>query len=192
MGRTMGARARIGLLAPLLFTFAAVAGCGTAEAHPQPAAVTAPTPTRWPAAVAGGACYLLEYEIIEQVVGTSFDVAAASDTDETFTCVVQTKGESFPDLTLAVTATDADAAVFKSTMQPKGAAPVAGLGKIGYTLTTPAGGGAGPGIEVGWLSGNGRIMVLRYRFPATTGAADAGALAPKMVALAKKVDQSNS
>jgi hypothetical protein len=188
MGRAVVVGARIGLIAPLLFTVVAGAGCVNAKTRQQG---SAPTPSRGPAAAAGGACYLLEYDTIQQVLGASFDVAAASEAGETFTCVLQAKGESFPDLTLAVTATGADAAVFTSAVQPKGAAPVPGLGKIGYTLTAPAGGGAGPGVEVGWLSGDGRILVLRYRCRATTGVADAGALAPKVIALARKVDQNS-
>jgi hypothetical protein len=72
---------------------------------------------------------------------------------------------------------------------PKGAAPVDELGKVGYTVTLAPDAGAGPAVEVGWLSGNSRILVLRYRCPAATGPDDVGALSPKLVALAKKIDQ---
>jgi hypothetical protein len=168
-----------------------VAGCANADAHPQTTAVSVPSPTRLPAGTAGGACYLLDYDVIEQIVGTSFDVAAASEANDTFTCVLQqAKDASYPDLTLAVSATDADATTFKSTVQPKGAAPVTELGRIGYSVTqSPA--AAGPSVEVGWLSGNSRILILRYRFPATATPDEVNALTPKLVALAKKVDQTS-
>jgi len=169
-----------------------VAGCANADAHPQATAVSVPSQTRLPAGTAGGACYLLDYDVIEQIVGTSFDVAAASEANDTFTCVLQqAKEASYPDLTLAVSTTDADANTFKATVQPKGAAPVIELGKIGYSVTQPAAADAGPSVEVGWLSGNSRILILRYRFPATATPDDVNTLTPKLVALAKKVDQTS-
>jgi hypothetical protein len=166
-------------------------GCGNAQAHPSAPVASAPTPTRWPAETAGGACYLLDYDVVEQAIGVAFDVAASSEANGTYTCVMQAKGASFPDLTLAVTATSADPAVFKATVQPKGASPAAGLGKIGYTAAVPAGPGAGPGVDVGWLSGDGRILLLRYRFAEGTPAAEAGALTPKLVELAARVDRNS-
>jgi hypothetical protein len=173
-------------------TLVTVAGCANADAHPQATAVSVPSPTRLPAGTAGGACYLLDYDVIEQIVGTSFDVAAASEANDTFTCVLQqAKEASYPDLTLAVSATDADATTFKSTVQPKGAAPVTELGKIGYSVSLPPAADAGPTVEVGWLSGNSRILILRYRFPATAAPDDVNALTPKLVALARKVDQTS-
>jgi hypothetical protein len=169
-----------------------VTGCANADAHPQTTAVSVPSPSRLPAGVAGGACYLLDYDVIEQVVGTSFDVAAASEANDTFTCVLQqAKDASYPDLTLAVSATDADATAFKSTVQPKTAALVPELGKTGYNVTLPPAADAGPTIEVGWLSGNSRILILRYRFPATAAPDDVTGLTPKLVALARKVDQTS-
>jgi hypothetical protein len=177
----------------LVLTAVLTAGCThNAEAHPQNAAESVPSPTRWPAATEGGACYLLAYDVIEQLVGVSFDVAASSQAGDTFTCVLQqNKGASYPDLTLSVTPTAADPAVFTATVRPKSATPVAGLGLIGYQFVRPAAADAGPAVEVGWLSGNERLLVLRYRGPAAAGAADTAALVPKMVALAKKVDQNS-
>jgi hypothetical protein len=173
-------------------TLVTVAGCANADAHPQATAVSVPSPTRLPAGTAGGACYLLDYDVVEQLVGTSFDVAAASEANDTFTCVLQqAKEASYPDLTLAVSATDADANTFRSTVQPKGAAPVSELGKIGYSVTQSPAADAGASVEVGWLSGNSRILILRYRFPATATPDDVTTLTPKLVALAKKVDQTS-
>jgi hypothetical protein len=167
-------------------------GCTHAEVHPQTTAVDVPTPTPGAAGDAGGACYLLEYEVIEQTVGTSFDVAAASQVGTTFSCVLQrAKSISYPDLTLTVSPTDADSAAFKTTVPPKGAAPVTELGKVGYSAALAPTPDAGPAVEVGWLSGNGRILVLRYRCPMDTPD-DVGALTPKLVALAKKIDQAST
>jgi hypothetical protein len=188
-------RARIASSAPIVVALAvallAPAGCGNERANARFAASSTPAPTRGPAGAAGGACYMVEYEVVEQIVGTSFDVAASSAASDTFTCALQTNGASFPDLTLAVTSVSADAAVFKSTVVPKGSTSVAGLGRAGYSVVRPADSGAGPAVEVGWLSGNGRLLVLRYRCPSAVTASDAAALVPKIAALAKKVDQSS-
>jgi hypothetical protein len=42
---------------------------------------------------------------------------------------------------------------------------VAGLGKAAYRLVRSPSAGAGSTVEIGWLSGTGRLMVLRRRFP---------------------------
>lgn len=143
---------------------------------------------QWPAAAAGGACQLVDYEMIAGELGTQFDTAAASQKDDTYTCALTRAGKDFPDLTLAVTATDADQVVFTATVTPSGSTPVKGLGKIAYQVTLAAKGKAGPTLEIGWLSGNQRLMVLDYTFPANTAAADVTAFAPKFLTLAKKID----
>ena len=179
-------------LVALLFALAGCAGSGAAaSARPQPHA-SAPTPSRWPAGIAGGACLLLDYQQIEQLTGVSFDVSAAGDALDTFTCVLQQQGASLPDLTLAVTPTTVDSVVFKNTVMPKGATAVANLGRVAYSTVLAAGASVGPVVEVGWLAGNGRLMVLRFRFPAGAAAADATALLPKLVELGKKIDLSSA
>jgi hypothetical protein len=143
---------------------------------------------QWPAAAAGGACQLVDYPTIAQEIGTQFDTAAAGQRDDTYTCALTKAGSDFPDLTLAVTATDADQVIFTATVTPSGSKPVKGLGKIAYQVTLPASGKAGPTLEIGWLSGNQRLMVLDYTFPAKAGTADVSAFAPKFLELAKKID----
>jgi hypothetical protein len=173
---------------PLALVLTAGAACTRAEAQPRPAAAQEPVkPFRWPAATEGGACLLLDFDVVEQVVGTSFDVAAKGQANETYSCVLQLAGAGAPDLTLAVSGTNADSAVFKSTVVPKGSTPVAQLGVQAYARAVPAAGAAGPAVEVGWLSGDNRMLVLRYR-SAPRNPADPGALTPKMILLAQKVN----
>jgi hypothetical protein len=168
-----------------------VCGCADAQTSARFTASSTPVPTRPPAGAAGGACYLLEYEAIEQIVGTSFDVAAASAAGDTFTCALQTKSGSYPDLTLAVTAVNVDAAAFMSTVSPKRSAAVTALGKAGYSAVLSPGAGAGPGVEIGWLSGNNQLLVLRYRCAPAATSGDVDAVNPKLVELAKKIDQNS-
>jgi hypothetical protein len=183
-----GIRSGAPVVVSLLAVLAAAAGCGNERAEARFAASS--SPSRAPAAAAGGACYMVEYDVVEQTVGTSFDLAASSAAGDTVTCALQTRGGSFPDVTLAVTSVKVDTAVFRSTVVPKGSTSVAGLGKAGYSVVRPAGEGAGPGVEVGWLTGDGRLLVLRYRCAPEAPAAEAAALVPKVTALAKKVDES--
>jgi hypothetical protein len=162
------------------------AGCGAGG--DSAARLVTPSPTRQPAAEAGGACQLLDYDVIQAQLGVRFDIAASGNVDATYTCILQPAKSDLPDLSLAVTATQADASVFKTSVEPKGGATVSDLGKVAYSAPVAAGGGAGPGIEVGWLSGNQRLIILRYRGPDGAAAGDANALLPKMVALAKAID----
>lgn len=184
-----------------------VAGCGTAPepaAAPGVSASAAPTgsagpsgpgprPTRWPAAAAGGACQLLDYGVVEEVIGLVFDVAAGGQQEATYTCVLQRIGSSVPDLTLTVTPSNASPAIFRTVVMPKGAAALTGLGKVGYRAALPAvvKAGRGPGIEIGWLSGNNRIIVLRLTLAVEAQPPAADAAAPKLLDLAKRVDQTS-
>lgn len=177
------------VLAVLVTVIAGTTGCGRATANPDRAGQA--EPTKWPAGIAGGACQLLDYDVVTRIVGPTFDVSAAADQGDTNTCVLQQEGSSFPDLTLAVSPTSADVTVFKSTVQPKNATAVAALGRTAYSRTVPASGGAGPGVEVGWLSGNGRLILLRYRCTPGTSAEDVAALLSKIVELGKDIDRSS-
>lgn len=152
-----------------------------------------PKPTRWPAATAGGACQLLDYGTVQEKTGTSFDVAAGGQQDATYTCVLQNTGRTVPDLSLAVTPTTADPTIFRNTVMPKGAAVLTGLGKVGYRANVPAviKSGRGPGVEIGWLSANNRILVLRYTMPGDAAAPAVEDTALKLFELAKAVDQAS-
>jgi hypothetical protein len=168
-------------------TTAGATGCTKAAADPPLPA--APVATEWPASVAGGACQLLDYATIEAAIQVRFDVAAASQQGKTYTCVVQHSDASRPDLMLAVTATTADPAIFRSTMVPDKAHSVSGLGRAAYRVRVAGGKTQGPAAEVGWLSADKRLLTLRFTFPPGAASAEADALASKLVDLAKKVDK---
>jgi hypothetical protein len=167
------------------------AGCGDdAKATTPPA--PAPVVASFPAASAGGVCGLLDYAAIEEVLGTRFDVAAASTHKDTDTCMVQANGAPRPDLMLSVTETAADAATFTSEVAPDGAKAVKGLGKAAYRTSRAATGKAGPTAEVGWLTGDKRLITLRYTCVSDEPKATAEELSVKLIELAKAVDKAEA
>jgi hypothetical protein len=172
---------------PIVVMLLGLAGCAGTGTDSGADAVQ-PAGTRWPAGAAGGACQLLDYDVVESTVGTRFDVSAAGSEKDTYSCVLQQTTASFPDLTLAVTATSADVAAFRAAFVPKNATLVPGLGKVGYSASRPASGGGGPAVEVGWLAGNGRLLVLRYRFPRGTPGSKTSPIIPRLVDLARRID----
>jgi hypothetical protein len=196
-GRSQGLRwaAAVGVAAIALGAASACTSSGSASpplhspsAAATPSAVSSPPPPS-PAALAGGACLLLNYATVAAQVGTTFTVAAAADSSGTYSCVLQKASGTYPSLTLSITATDLSPADFGATVTPKGASSVGGLGKVGYEQQVAASKSAGPAVEVGWLSGNDRLIVFRYVTPPGTSTAAAKALGPKMISLAKIVDR---
>jgi len=185
-------RVRPGALATAIVL--ALAGCaGPASGSPRtPASAPAPAPSREPAEAAGGACQLMSFDQVAAALAVDFGAAGAGNTGDTYTCVLRKVESALPDLSLTVSPTVADPAVFKASVAPKGSTPLGDLGKIGYSRTVPAAAGAGPGAEVGWLSSNQRLMILRYRTAPDTPPGDVTALVPKLVDLAKKVDQASA
>lgn len=147
-----------------------------------------PAPQVRPASLAGGACLLIEFGTLERILGEHYTIAASAKNATTNTCVVRTETAPVPEISVSVTPTQADAAVFTAVVKPKGAAAVAGLGKIGYQVTTPAKPPAGPIVEIGWLTGDARLLFLRWTLAA---GADASAAVPKLVDLAKELDKSS-
>jgi hypothetical protein len=62
--------------------------------------------------------------------------------------------------------------------------------QVGLAAVSGDGGTAsGPGIEVGWLSASSRLLLLRYTHPAGVGDPEVAAFAPKLVTLAKQIEQ---
>ncbi|MCX4385953.1 hypothetical protein OG777_03305 [Micromonospora peucetia] len=163
------------------------AGCG-AEAEPVAVPPPAPVMVDVAAASSGGACRLLDFGVIEQHAGFRFDVAAASRTGDSHTCVVRAGRAALPELTLSVTETSIDAATFTADVVPEKAAKVSGLGQQAYRRTTSAKGALGPVAEVGWLATEGRLATLRYATPRATDNTDAENLTTALIALAKQLD----
>jgi hypothetical protein len=196
--REDGVRVRLGaavvalVLAPVALAATGCAAPASGSTNPRTSAHPVPSPTREPAELAGGACQLLNFDQVAAAVAVDFGAAGASSVGETYTCVLRKVEAPLPDLSLSISPTVADPAVFKASVAPKGSASVGDLGKIGYSRTVPAAGDAGPGVEVGWLSGNQRLMVLRFRTAPGTPAGDATAAVPKLVDLAKKVDKASA
>ena len=185
----------VAALAAAFIALTATAACTTAghgsapSAAGPPASVTPSTAPPTPAALAGGACLLLDFNTVAKQLGTAFNVSAAADTSGTFSCVLQESSGSYPRLSLSITATNLSPADFTADVKPKGSASVAELGKTAYEAQVAATKSAGPVIEVGWLSGNDRLIIFRYAFPTGTSPEVSKALAPKMVNLSKIVDQ---
>lgn len=141
-----------------------------------------------PAAEAGGACKLLNYGVIQQHVRVEFGIAASAQSEATYTCLLQPRGSTFPDLALSVTATASDDKAFATVHVPNGSTDVSGLGKKAYSAVIAEAGSAGPGVEVGWLSVSKRLMVLRLRMEPGAQPATAAGAGPGLIELAKAVD----
>jgi hypothetical protein len=145
-----------------------------------------------PAASAGGACILWDYAFIEKQIGVRFSVAAADQSGDASTCVVQTENGDWPDLTLSVVeSTTADAKLFLDNVMPKKAVKLAGLGKAGYRLNTPATADHGPSIEIGWLSEAAQLQSLRFTFAKGTSTNALNSMNTSLLNLAKAMDTTN-
>ena len=177
-------RARIWLAASAVLL---TAGCAK-EATPVAVPAAGPKAVEVSAASSGGACRLLDFAVIAEHTGGTFDVAAATERGDTHTCVVRAAGAVLPELTLSVTETSIDAATFALDVQPGGAAKITKLGKAAYRRTLPKTAKSGPAAEVGWLATEGRLATLRWTAPAGTAKAEADKTAGKLVTLAKVID----
>jgi len=166
---------------------AANASAGTPRPAGSPSAPASLGPPS-PAALAGGACLLMDYATIRKDLGVQFAVAASADTSGSYTCLLRTATTNLPDLVLAITATDLTSAEFTADVQPSGAKAVTDLGKVGYVQQIAAGSGTGPAIEVGWLSGNDRLITMRFTSAQGTTVAQLTTMVDDMVTLARHVD----
>ncbi|GAA0435482.1 hypothetical protein Aca07nite_15780 [Actinoplanes capillaceus] len=184
-------RTRLALLGAVVLL--AAAGC---EAGEGAAVVTPSAPAEEiveePAAAAGGACILWDYELIEQTTGVRFAVAASDQVQDTSSCVVQTLEAAWPDLTLSVVeTTKANADIFLSERMPAKATKLSGLGRAGYRLTTKAAGGHGPAVEIGWLSEAKQLQTLRFTFAKDAPAPEVKDMNAKLLELAKALSTTN-
>jgi hypothetical protein len=179
-------------LTPLtLATTLLASGCDSLSARaggPRPSA----SHSTQPAAEVGGACQLLDYDDIAATIGVRFAVAAAAHQGETSTCAVQGLSAPYPDLVLAVTPTIADAAAFNATVRPAAGTQVDQLGLVAYTVPVAATATTGPGVEVCWLTGNARLIMMKYDLAPGAKPEDALAATPGVIAFAKRVDFTSS
>jgi hypothetical protein len=173
-----------GILAAAACTSAHASSTASQSHAPAPRVSVSPSAPPPAAALAGGACLLLDYKVINAALGTQFDVDASAQKSGTYTCVVQGIAPQ-PDLALSITATSLTSADFVAQVKPSGSTSVTKLGKVGYSAAIKATASAGPSVEVGWLSGNNRLIILRYT--AATGK-PAAQLTNALVSLARKVD----
>jgi hypothetical protein len=174
-----------------------IAACGSDPAgKTEPKAQTLAVPARGsdrpPAAAAGGACQLLDFFAVEQLIGVQFEVAASAQRDTTATCVLQKSGVGYPDLTLAVTPTTVAAAGFKAAVPPPGSADIPGLGQAAYRIVLPAPApdptAPGPAVEIGWLTRKSQLMLVRYRLAADKPQSEADAVVTRVTDLAAFLD----
>lgn len=180
-------RCRPFAVAAAVALLASLAGCGdepAPAARPRPVAEVAPPP----AASAGGACILWDYDLIARTLGVTFSAAASQRVDATSVCVVQTEDGDAPYLVLSVVeTTKADAAVFLDAM-PARARRVKGLGKAAYRVVGKASGKYGPRVEVGWLSGAKQVQTLAFTFRRGAPQDDVDEMAKRLVTLAEALD----
>jgi hypothetical protein len=136
-----------------------------APAATEPPDGSPPPPPPRPASAAGGACHLLDYPTLYEHLGLAFDVAAARSKDDAHACVVRTTTAPLPDLALTVVKTSADPEGFELDLMPEDAEEVERLGRIGYLAETSPEGDRGPGLEIGWLSADNRLLTVVLTLP---------------------------
>jgi hypothetical protein len=166
----------------------AVSGCSASEKAEATVVTSAPAEqlAEQPAASAGGACILWDYDFIEQTIGVHFAVAASDQIDDTSSCVVQTMTEPWPDLSLSVVeTTTANADIFLDERMPANATKLKGLGRAGYRLATKSAGAHGPTVEIGWLSEAKQLQTLRFTFAKGATVAQVKDMNVKLLNLAK-------
>ena len=170
-------------------TVALLALTGCSDKQAEAAAMPPVQVVQQPAASAGGACILWDWDFIEKKIGVKFDVAGSDQVEDTSSCVVRTDVADYPTLALSVVeSTEADAGLFTDTLMPAKATKLKGLGKAGYRLDSKATGDHGPSIEIGWLSEAQQLQTLKFTFAQGADAASAKAMQPRLLSLAKAMD----
>ncbi|WFE19435.1 hypothetical protein O7621_15900 [Solwaraspora sp. WMMD937] len=197
----MGVRLRLSGAGLILLLFAA--GCSDravatenpapddpVQASPSPSPVEPyPEVPRPPAAESGGACRVFDFDVVEQTVGFRFEVAAANKHDKTQSCVLRPAEEPLPDLMVSISDTKASASVFADDVAPVGAKEIKDLGKAAYWIPVKPDPdtGYGAALEVNWITGDPKLISLRWTFAPGDDELSAVELAPKMVELARVV-----
>ncbi|PRY24624.1 hypothetical protein [Pseudosporangium ferrugineum] len=165
----------------------ALTGCTTEQ--PDTVALPPVPIVQQPAASAGGACILWDYQFIKEKIGVEFSIAASDQAEKTSTCVVQTASAEWPYLALSVVeSTKADADLFLEAVMPAKATKLKGLGKAGYRLVSKPANGHGPSIEIGWLSGAEQLQTLRFTFAEGAPPADVKKMQTSLLSLARAMN----
>lgn len=182
----------------LLATGCSTEAAATAGTEPSDAPQASPSPSpvepypevpRPPAAEAGGVCTVFDYDVVEQIVGFRFEVAAASTHDKTRSCLLRPAQEPLPDLMLSISDTKASASVFADDVAPVGAKEIPDFAKAAYwiPIKPDPDTGYGAGLEVNWITADPTQLSLRWTFAPGDDEQSAVELAPKMVELARLV-----
>ncbi|MEU5153259.1 hypothetical protein [Glycomyces sp. NPDC021274] len=134
----------------------------------------APTePVELDLADAGGACPLIDGELLNSITGLHFRFAsggpgeeAGDDAPAQTSCAVQTGEAAYPDLTYYVIPVEATVDVYKEELAD-GTEEIDGLGEAAYWIVHTEDTGAGPALEMGWYDA-GTIFEMRYTTPVGT------------------------
>lgn len=168
--------------AALLVAAAVLAGCD------EDVASSGRIPRERSAATAGMACQLLEYDVVESELGVRFDTAGSARVGDTVTCALTRTEQAYPDLIVSISPTTADELIFRTAVAPDRSTAVKGLGLIAYRSSIAPSGDAGSGIEIGWLTRSGRIVIIRYTVAPDTSADDLETIYPSLLTLARRID----
>jgi hypothetical protein len=160
----------------------------TIAATPQASSSSAPARSVAPAAAAGPACTAITYEAVAAALGARLDVAASSGSaGHELVCVLESSQDhTAPDLTYVTNPVPADKESFQLDLTPKGAAPVPGLGKAAYRISSAAGEAGRATVEIGWL-GKSAVYTLLCSLPGTASAGQLTTVGNGLIALAKKL-----
>jgi hypothetical protein len=147
---------------------------------------------------AEGACPFIDSAMLDSVTGEDFrfasggpgEVAEGEEAPAQLTCAVQTGEAAYPDLTLFVIGTDADAEVYEEEVAD-GTESIDDLGEAAYWIVHTEDTGAGPALEMGWYEG-GTIFELRYTTPEGTDPAAVEGLVAGFTDLSKGIVQAHA
>lgn len=202
----MAGRTRAVNVALLAAVTTLVVSCGTPNApDPEPTPTVAPSagdataeptgsmppPPSPPlaAAAAGGACYLLDYQLVYDQLGLAFDVSAARERDDAQSCVIRAVAQPLPDLALTVVPINTGEDDFRTDLLPEKAVELDQLGQVGYHAAVAGSGDRGPGREVVWLAGDGKLLTLGLTLPEDARKADVKPYVDGLVELARAIDR---
>lgn len=132
------------------------------------------------AAEAGRACQVVEFAVVNPILGTAFDAAGGAQAESTYACALTRAGQDLPRLTFTITASAVDVLLYTALVRPDGVTEVPELGRYAYEADGP------DVVEIHWLSAQPHIATLSYALPA--GAAPE-TIRAQLVELARAVER---